>query len=67
MYASSGGDVLMFPISFPPLAMAEWGFAGELGLDPTMYGTLLNQQVSHTKYEKVVKYSIPDIGLFPRK
>jgi hypothetical protein len=25
-------------MSFPPLAMAEWGFAGEFGLEPTTYG-----------------------------
>jgi hypothetical protein len=31
----------MAPISFPPLARAECGLAGELGFDPTTYGTFL--------------------------
>lgn len=29
----------MLLMSSPPLAMAECGLEGELGLEPTMYGT----------------------------
>jgi hypothetical protein len=28
----------MWLMSSPPLAMAEWGFTGEFGLEPTTYG-----------------------------
>ena len=56
----------MLEMSFPPLASAECGFAGEFGLDPTMYGTEMNPKISWWEINDGGEFVAPDMGFLPR-